>query len=471
MADSYVCSKAKIKCSCGDKISSLTVFPDRTIWLTGEPQANISDHISMRNIAPFGKCHTTAYPATGSATAANHGHLTPMPCVPNTPFPWMNGKNDVLLKGQPALLKSSSCRCVYGGVITFTYDGQSPFSVVTDADNCAMSEKKEYQQQSLIATIDLSAFSYDTFIESENHDSTNYNNSKKEDGQNRAKLLSNILRSTARTIEPAVYNNDVNNVTVNINIPPIVDEELKDIIYDIFSTGLTLVYLSGIPIRVPLVLMNSKVRHNIQTIGEITIKNLKDALNPFVSSTNSNLSPTQKYLDTVGKRTSSIGTYLDAFGPERNVGYNTKGKIFRLYDQMSNTNPTERFNGSKNVRILGSLKNVGKLSGYAGTILSLPGYHEELENAESVHEVLKISGGKIGAVGGSFVGAEVGAAVGGAIVGSLVLAGTIAGSAIVVPALIVGGCAILGGAAIGAIGEWVGGNIGENTGKLIETNL
>lgn len=124
MADSYVCSKAKIKCSCGDKISTLTVFPDRTIWLTGEPQANISDHISMRNIAPFGRCHTTRYPATGSATAANHGKLTPMPCVPNTPFAWMGGKEDVLLQNQPALLKSSKCKCVWGGTITFTYDGQ-----------------------------------------------------------------------------------------------------------------------------------------------------------------------------------------------------------------------------------------------------------------------------------------------------------------------------------------------------------
>lgn len=124
MSDSYVCSKAKIKCSCGDKISTLTVYPDRTIWLTGEPQANISDHISMRNIAPFGKCHTTRYPATGSATAANHGKLTPMPCVPNTPFPWMGGKSDVLLQNHPALLKSSSCKCIWGGTITFTYDGQ-----------------------------------------------------------------------------------------------------------------------------------------------------------------------------------------------------------------------------------------------------------------------------------------------------------------------------------------------------------
>ena len=123
-SDSYVCSKAKIKCSYGDKISTLTVFPDRTISLTGEFQANISDHLSMQNIAPFGKCHTTSYPATGSATAAAHGKLTPMPCVPNTPFPWMNGKNDVLLKGQPALLKSSSCKCIWGGVITITNDGQ-----------------------------------------------------------------------------------------------------------------------------------------------------------------------------------------------------------------------------------------------------------------------------------------------------------------------------------------------------------
>ncbi len=125
MADSYVCSKAKIQCSCGDRISTLTVYPDRTIWLTGQPQANISDHISMKNIAPFGRCHTTAFPPTGSATAANHGTLTPMPCIPNTPFPWMGGKDDVFLKGQPALLKSSKCKCLWGGTITITFDGQT----------------------------------------------------------------------------------------------------------------------------------------------------------------------------------------------------------------------------------------------------------------------------------------------------------------------------------------------------------
>lgn len=124
MSDSYVTSKATLKCSFGDKTSKLTVYPDRTVELTTKPTANISDHISMYNIAPFGKCHTTCYPPTGSATAANHGHLTPMPCVPGTDIDWINGKDDYIIKGNPALLKSSYCRCKWGGVITITDDGQ-----------------------------------------------------------------------------------------------------------------------------------------------------------------------------------------------------------------------------------------------------------------------------------------------------------------------------------------------------------
>lgn len=125
MDDSYVCSKAIIKCSFGDKKSKLTVFSKRTVWLTGQPQANITDHKSMQNIAPFGKCHTITYPETGAATASNHGKLTPMPCIPNTPYPWMGGKNDVLIKGEPALLKTSTCRCLWGGIITIDFDGQN----------------------------------------------------------------------------------------------------------------------------------------------------------------------------------------------------------------------------------------------------------------------------------------------------------------------------------------------------------
>lgn len=122
--DSYVCSGATMRCTFGDRKSKLTVYPDRTVFLTGQPMANITDHTSLYNIAPFGKCHTTKYPATGAATAAAHGKLTPMPCVPGTVSNWINGKNDYIIKGDPALLKSSYCRCCYGGVITITDDGQ-----------------------------------------------------------------------------------------------------------------------------------------------------------------------------------------------------------------------------------------------------------------------------------------------------------------------------------------------------------
>lgn len=124
MADSYVCSGATMKCSMGTSQAKLTVLPLRTVFLTGQPMANISDHLSMVNLAPFGKCRSLGYPATASATAAAHGKLTPMPCVHNTPRPWIGGKNDYLVKNNPALLKSSVCPCMWGGTISIVDDGQ-----------------------------------------------------------------------------------------------------------------------------------------------------------------------------------------------------------------------------------------------------------------------------------------------------------------------------------------------------------
>lgn len=124
-SDSYVCSGATMKCTFGDKTVKLKVYPDRTVFLTGQPMANISDHISLYNISGFGKCHTTRYPATGAATAANKGKLTPMPCIPGTVKKWQNGKDDYIIKGEHALLKSSYCRCQWGGIITLINDGQT----------------------------------------------------------------------------------------------------------------------------------------------------------------------------------------------------------------------------------------------------------------------------------------------------------------------------------------------------------
>lgn len=164
MSDSYVTSQATIKCSCGDRTVKLIVYPDRTVFLTGKPMANISDHISLYNIPPFGRCHTTRYPATGAATAANKGKLTPMPCIPGTVSDWINGKDDYLIKGEPALLKSSYCRCKWGGIIRFTDDGQvdtgsadlSRESAKTEDEMKVESEKKlKVEPESVLDGIQL----------------------------------------------------------------------------------------------------------------------------------------------------------------------------------------------------------------------------------------------------------------------------------------------------------------------------
>ena len=86
--------------------------------------ANISDHKSFVNLGRFGRCRSLAFPPTAAETSAHHGHLTPMPCIHNTPLPWQGGKSDYIVKGQPALLKSSTCKCLWGGTIIITDDGQ-----------------------------------------------------------------------------------------------------------------------------------------------------------------------------------------------------------------------------------------------------------------------------------------------------------------------------------------------------------
>ena len=128
MADSYVCSGAIMRCTMGTSTAKLTVLPTRTVYLTGKPMANISDHLTMKNLAPFGRCRSLGFPATASATAAHHGHLTPMPCMHNTPFPWENGKMDYIVKGYPALLKSCTCPCMWGGTISLITNGQAAVS-------------------------------------------------------------------------------------------------------------------------------------------------------------------------------------------------------------------------------------------------------------------------------------------------------------------------------------------------------
>ena len=140
MADSYVCSGAIMRCTMGTSTAKLTVLPSRTVFLTGQPMANISDHQSFVNLGAFGKCRSMGFPATASATAANLGVLTPMPCMHNTPMPWINGKNDYIVKGDPALLISSTCPCMWGGTISLITDGQTEEILPLDSFNQSTTE-------------------------------------------------------------------------------------------------------------------------------------------------------------------------------------------------------------------------------------------------------------------------------------------------------------------------------------------
>jgi len=124
-----VCMGAMMKCSFGMAPSALVVLPANRVNTNMVPDANIMDHIPMTNIMPFGMCTTPSNPAVAAATAAALGVLTPMPCVPVTPAPWVAGAPTVILGNFPTLDNVSTLMCTWGGVITFVNPGEQTVNV------------------------------------------------------------------------------------------------------------------------------------------------------------------------------------------------------------------------------------------------------------------------------------------------------------------------------------------------------
>ena len=124
-----VCMGAMMQCSFGMAPSSLVVLPTNKVMTNMVPDANIMDHIPMTNIMPFGMCQSPANPTVAAATAAALGVLTPMPCIPATPAPWVAGAPTVLLGNFPTLDNVSQLMCIWGGVITFTDAGEETVQV------------------------------------------------------------------------------------------------------------------------------------------------------------------------------------------------------------------------------------------------------------------------------------------------------------------------------------------------------
>lgn len=119
-----VCMGASMMCTMGLAPSSLVVLPVNKVLTNQVPDANIMDHVPMVNIMPFGMCTSVANPTVAAATAAALGVLTPMPCIPNTPAPWVMGAPTVLLGNQPTLDNVSKLMCTWAGVISFVTPGE-----------------------------------------------------------------------------------------------------------------------------------------------------------------------------------------------------------------------------------------------------------------------------------------------------------------------------------------------------------
>jgi uncharacterized protein DUF4280 len=123
-----VCMGAMMQCSFGAAPSSLVVLPAHQV-LTGTPAATIMDNIPIANVPPFGMCNSPSNPEVAAATTAALGVLTPMPCVPVLPAPWVVGSPTVLIGNIPALNDSAKLMCAWGGVIQIVSPGEFTVNV------------------------------------------------------------------------------------------------------------------------------------------------------------------------------------------------------------------------------------------------------------------------------------------------------------------------------------------------------
>lgn len=118
-----VCAGAMCACSFGIAPSALVVTPENRVLAGNLPVATIMDNIPIKNILPFGMCTSLANPTVAAATAAALGVLTPMPCIPVIPAPWVPGAPTVLVANKPALNQNSKAICAWGGIIQISNPG------------------------------------------------------------------------------------------------------------------------------------------------------------------------------------------------------------------------------------------------------------------------------------------------------------------------------------------------------------
>ena len=118
-----VCTGALMQCTFGMAPSTFNATP-RPVMTSNMVAGVITDNIPMMNVPPFGMCSSPSNPTVAAATAAALGVLTPMPCIPMLPAPWVPGAPTVLITNIPALDNTCKLMCAWGGVISINFAGQ-----------------------------------------------------------------------------------------------------------------------------------------------------------------------------------------------------------------------------------------------------------------------------------------------------------------------------------------------------------
>ena len=122
---SPVVNGASISCSFGDAPQSL-IIPPHTVTIGGQPAAATSNTAAFNNLPAFGMCKSLANPQVSAATSAASGVLTPQPCVPAVAALWSPGSSTVTVNGGlPLLTDSSTCTCMWQGVVSISNAGQA----------------------------------------------------------------------------------------------------------------------------------------------------------------------------------------------------------------------------------------------------------------------------------------------------------------------------------------------------------
>jgi len=108
-SQTYVVEGATLACTLGGNQNRLQIPNEPNIYINGKKQANIADHIGGFNIMSFGPCSRS---------------IPPPPCIMATANKWVNGKPDVFVNDEMALLNTSINLCACGGIISVVDDGQ-----------------------------------------------------------------------------------------------------------------------------------------------------------------------------------------------------------------------------------------------------------------------------------------------------------------------------------------------------------